>query len=787
MPKQEWKMEYDSPALVWDDALPLGNGRLGAMVYGHTGIERIQLNEDSLWSSGPMERNNRASLGMLPTIQKKVLEGKMQEAEDLISQYMFAAPYSMPHYECLGELDLALNQHAPFTSSWAPQSLDIDSYKGSLDLMNGVYTLTHSQEGVTYTREMFISYPAQVLCLRLRSDKPGAINLDIQMDRQKYSDQKSLDDRRPGKVQRGGGWATVLLQENHTVGGNTILIGGETAGIRYASAARVACDGELLDPYTMLRAQGASEVCIYLAAATSNREKDPKGAALTLVDDAQRKGFDALLQEHIADFEPKMRACTLDLGQGPDLSLDKRLEAFQKGGQDPDLAALYFTFGRYLILSGSRVGSAPLNLQGIWNQEYMPFWDSKYTTNINIQMNYWPAEVANLSQEHQPLFDLIALVCERGKETARTMYGCRGSVCHHNTDFYGDCAPQDAYMAASVWQTGGTWMALHIWEHYLFTLDKEFLKKYYPVLREFALFFVDYLIDDGTGKLVTCPSVSPENRYICPDGFDTPVCAGPTMDNQIIRALFAACIDSARILGLDDPLTQEFQAVSAKLPENKVGSKGQLLEWREEVPELTPGMGHISHLWGAYPGDEINWKDTPQLCKAVERSLDLRVDNGAGENGWPAAWYICQYARLMDSEKAGHFIRQMLAHSATRSFLNSGMVFQIDGNLGGTAGIAEVLLQSHTGILQLLPALPAAWKQGSVKGLRARGGYTVDMDWDNGALTTASLSSTQDGTVEIYGNTLAVEENGKAIPTQATQYGFSFPVEAGHTYTLSAR
>ena len=537
----------------------------------------------------------------------------------------------------------------------------------------------------------------------------------------------------------------------------------------------------------MLRAQGASEVCIYLAAATSNREKDPKGAALTLVDDAQRKGFDALLQEHIADFEPKMRACTLDLGQGPDLSLDKRLEAFQKGGQDPDLAALYFTFGRYLILSGSRVGSSPLNLQGIWNQEYMPFWDSKYTININIQMNYWPSEVANLSQEHQPLFDLIALMCERGKETARIMYGCRGSVCHHNTDFYGDCAPQDAYMAASVWQTGGAWMALHIWEHYLFTLDKEFLKKYYSVLREFALFFVDFLIDDGTGKLVTCPSVSPENRYICPDGFDTPVCAGPTMDNQIIRALFAACIDSAHILGLDDPLTQEFQAVSAKLPENKVGSKGQLLEWREEVPELTPGMGHISHLWGAYPGDEINWKDTPQLCKAVERSLDLRVDNGAGENGWPAAWYICQYARLMGSEKAGHFIRQMLAHSATRSFLNSGMVFQIDGNLGGTAGIAEVLIQSHTGILQLLPALPAAWKQGSVKGLRARGGYTVDMDWDNGALTTASLSSSQDGTVEIYGNTLAVEENGKAIPTQATQYGFSFPVEAGHTYTLSAR
>lgn len=341
-------------------------------------------------------------------------------------------------------------------------------------------------------------------------------------------------------------------------------------------------------------------------------------------------------------------------------------------------------------------------------------------------------------------------------------------------------------MAATAWTMGGAWMCLHLWEHYRFTLDKEFLREWYPTMRDFALFFLDFLMDDGTGALVTCPSLSPENRYLCPDGFDTPICAGPTMDNQILRTLFSACVESAKILNItDDPLTEQFSCAAARLPQNRIGSKGQLLEWREEVLEFTPGMGHISHLWGAYPGDEINWKDTPDLWNAVRRSLQLREDNGAGRGGWPLAWFICQHARLLNGEMTGKNIRQMIAHSSNRNFFNSGSIFQIDGNLGATAGIAESLLQSHTGILHLLPALPPEWTSGKVKGLCARGGYTIDISWDNGSLTAASLTAKYDGTAEIRGEMLTVKDREVLVPVTPTEYGFCFSVKKGHTYQIS--
>ncbi|MBQ7839243.1 MAG: glycoside hydrolase family 95 protein [Lachnospiraceae bacterium] len=786
MNRQNWRMEYTSPAEVWNDAVPMGNGRLGAMVYGHASAERIQLNEDSLWYGGFVDRNNRVTKEKLPLIRKKVLAGEMQEAEDLIAQYMTGAPNTMRHYEPLGELDIALNQHTPFIQGWIPNSDDAANYHSCLDLMTGIYTLTHMQRSIHFTRQMFISYPAQVLCLRITADKPGSINLDVQMDRCKIFDVKVPDHRRPGFFQRGGGWAGMLLDQNHTLDDHTLMIAGHAASTAFASAARIVTDGEMEDTYSQLLVRNASEVCIYLAGATANREKDPQAAVLQLVDKAQEKGFDALLLEHIQDFEPQMRRCTLELGSESDLPLDERLKSYRERNEDSDLAALYFTFGRYLILSGGRENSTALNLQGIWNQDFLPSWDSKYTININTEMNYWPAEVTNLSRQHQSLFDLIGRMRERGKDTARIMYGYRGAVCHHNTDYYGDCAPQDNYMAATAWTMGGAWMCLHLWEHYRFTLDKEFLREWYPTMRDFALFFLDFLMDDGTGALVTCPSLSPENRYLCPDGFDTPICAGPTMDNQILRTLFSACVESAKILNItDDPLTEQFSCAAARLPQNRIGSKGQLLEWREEVLEFTPGMGHISHLWGAYPGDEINWKDTPDLWNAVRRSLQLREDNGAGRGGWPLAWFICQHARLLNGEMTGKNIRQMIAHSSNRNFFNSGSIFQIDGNLGATAGIAESLLQSHTGILHLLPALPPEWTSGKVKGLCARGGYTIDISWDNGSLTAASLTAKYDGTAEIRGEMLTVKDREVLVPVTPTEYGFCFSVKKGHTYQIS--
>ncbi len=786
MKPRDYHLTYDRAAERWVDALPMGNGRLGAMVYGHTGIDRIQLNEDSLWYGKFIDRNNLATRAKLPLIQQKVLDGDIQEAEDLIVQYMIGAPSTMRHYEPLGELDIALNRHTPFVMGWIPNSDGAEDYRQTLDLSRGIQTITHVQDGVRYTREMFVSFPDQVMAIRITADKPGAITLNAQMDRCRIFDEKIPDHRRPGKFSRGGGWAGMLLDENHTLDDRTLMIRGHAAEIGFASVVRMVTDGAAENPYTQLSTSGATTVCLYLAGATENREADPLAASLARVDAAEKLGYDTLRNRHIADFEPKMRRCQIDLGDGPDLPTDARIERKKDGGADNALAALYFAFGRYLMMAGGREGSAALNLQGIWCQEFVPSWDSKYTININTQMNYWPAETTNLGEVHGSMFALIRQMWEKGKKTAEVMYGCRGAMCHHNTDFYGDCAPQDVYMASTPWTTGGVWMALHLWEHYLYTLDTAFLAEWYPVLRDFALFFVDFLVEDKDGKLVTCPSVSPENRYILPNGHDTPICAGPAMDNQMLRALFGACVQANEILGLNDNLAPTFADMAARLPQNEIGAKGQLLEWRTEVPEMTPGMGHISHLWGAYPGDEINWRDTPALLDAVRTSLTLRMDNGAGRGGWPLAWYICQHARMLDGAMTGRNIDQMLVSNGTRNFLNGGWhVFQIDGNLGATAGIAEALLQSHTGIVHLLPALPPGWSDGRAEGLVARGGAVVDLAWRDGALRSAAIRAAHTGPIEVRAALQTVTRDGQPVPTRATAHGFAFDAEAGGVYTLS--
>jgi alpha-L-fucosidase 2 len=397
-------------------------------------------------------------------------------------------------------------------------------------------------------------------------------------------------------------------------------------------------------------------------------------------------------------------------------------------------------------------------------------------------MNYWPVEICNLSELHLPLMDLMETMLERGRETARVMYGMRGMVCHHNTDYYGDCAPQDWYMAAMPWVTGSAWLGLHVWEHYLYTGDLGILRRMYPVLREMALFYEDFLIEVD-GKLVTCPSVSPENRYLLSDGYDTPVCAGPAMDNQILREFFAACIEMQRLLGVDRELSETLAGMIARLPADQIGSKGQLLEWDKEYPELTPGMSHISHLFACHPGCSINWRDTPELMQAARKSLELRMEHGAGGAGWPLAWYINVFARLMDGEQTDACIRAMLANSTTRSLLNGRFVLQIDGNLGATAGIAECLLQSHVA-LHLLPALPASWKEGSVRGLQARYGRRVDMQWKDGKLIWAVVIPRFDGPVEVVGDEMQVTCDGCAVPVFKTDIGFSFAGEATKAYRL---
>ncbi len=780
---KNYSLRYRRGADAWCDALPLGNGRLGAMIYGHTRVDRIQLNEDSLWYGKAMERDNPRLKDALPEIRRHVFAGEIREAEDLIQRYMLGAPYSMRHYESLGELDIGVNTLSPFSAGFSPNSEGAEEYRQELDLMQGVHRMQWTENGVHFTRECFISHPDQVLCIRYRADRPKSLVINIRYDRCYIFEGTVPDPRRPGKMIRAGGWGSMFLDTNHTLDAKTLISEGNAAGVKFGVAMAMETDGIASDSYTQLYTEQASDVCIYLAASTDNREEQPLNTALEHVKAAREKGFDTLLQRHTADFTSLMRRCVLDLGKDDGFT-DERIAALKNGGKDPALAALYFTFGRYLLVAGGREGSSALNLQGIWCKEFAPMWDSKYTTNINIQMNYWPAEVCNLSDLHDSLFSLIAATCEKGRKTARVMYGARGSVCHHNTDYYGDTAPQDQYMASTSWTAGGAWMAMHLWEHFLYTGDMDFLKKWRPVMREFAIFFVDFLTDDGEGHLVTCPSLSPENRYILPDGYDSPICAGPAMDNQILRDLFGACIQADVLLNAQDEWTEEFRRASALLPEDQTGSMGQLLEWRKEVPEKMPGMSHISHLYAAYPSSQINWKDTPELMKAVRRSIELRVANGADGGGWPLAWRMCQYARQMDGEKVGQAVDQMVSRAAD-SFLNGRRIFQIDGNLGATAGIAEALLQSHTGIIDLLPALPPDWKTGSVKGLVARGAVEVDMRWEDGKLMEAVLHPRHSGEIEVRAGSLTrIRENGLEIPMDKTEYGWKFKTKENTEYVL---
>ena len=780
----EQMMWYDRPADAWSGALPLGNGRLGAMVYGHTKVERIQLNEDSLWYGKAMDRDNPRLKEALPRIRQHVFRGEIRQAEDLIQRYMLGAPYSMRHYESLGELDIGINCLSPFAAGWFPNSEGAEDYRQELDLAAGIHRLRWTEGGVHFTRECFISHPDQVLCIRYRADRPGALQLSARYDRGYIFEGMVPDPRRPGHMIRAGGWGSMFLDKNHTLDGRTLTALGNAGGTVFGLALAMETDGESPDSYTQLYTENASCVCLYLASATDNREDDPEARSLERVRAARQAGFDCLKKRHTDDFTPRMERCVLQLPDAGTDPVPQRIAALREGRPDPGLAALYFAFGRYLMLSGGREDSSALNLQGIWCKDFAPMWDSKYTTNINVQMNYWPAETCALQETHESLFSLIAAVCRRGKKTASVMYGARGSVCHHNTDYYGDTAPQDQYMASTSWTAGGAWMALHLWEHFLFTRDLSFLEKWRPVMREFAIFFVDFLTDDGAGCLVTCPSLSPENRYILPDGYDSPICAGPAMDSQILRDLFSACIQADTLLGAEDSETEEFRRALRRLPADQTGSRGQLLEWREELPEKMPGMSHISHLYASYPSSQINWKDTPGLMRAVRRSIELRVAAGTDGGGWPLAWRLCQYARLLDGESAGKAVDKMLSQ-ASDNFFNGRRIFQIDGNLGVTAGIAEALLQSHTGLIHLLPALPPAWKDGSVRGLRARGGVTVDMSWKNGRLSEAVLRPALDGILEVRAeNASGVLLRGSPVPAVRTEWGWRFSAKAGKEYVL---
>lgn len=733
----------------------MGNGKIGAMIYGHTGTERITLNDDSLWYGGFMDRNNRSTPGKLSEIRECIFKGEQKKAERMIAKYVCGSPVSMRHYTPLGELGIAIDKELPFCDYWSQDSENTEEYSGELDLMRGILSIEYKANGLKMKRTVFCSHADNVLVIRYTCEKGKTFKLNAGLDRRKVIDNNVSA-------------SSKLLDGNHTFGEDTLAAFGNASTTGFAFAVKMISDGKAEDPYSFLETVSASDVILILSTATSNRFDNFREAVFENINKAAELGYEALLDRHIKDFEGLMRRCQLDLGEISDLPLDERILKFKedKDKKDLGLIPLYFEFGRYLIVSSGREDSSAMNLQGIWCRDFLPNWDSKYTINVNTQMNYWPVEVTNLSETHYSLFGLLEKIERNGRDTARIMYNCRGSVCHHNTDFYGDTAPQDSFMPATMWTTGGAWLVLHIWNHYEFTKDLDFLKKYRYILRSFALFYLDFLVDDGEGHLVTCPTVSPENQYRLPNGEVTPICYGPTMDNQIIRELFAACIETDRLTGNEDGITEEFERISKKLPCNRIGTDGRILEWIRDYQENNPGFHHFSHLWGVYPGHEINWEDTPELLEAAEKSLDFRGAHGSGKDGWPCGWFICEHARMLKGDKAGGDLNSMLDTVRASYFLNTGLVFQIDGNLGGTAGIAEMLLQSHTSVIHILPALPSDWKNGSVCGLVARGNTEVDIYWENGRMSESRLRPRFSGQIKVLSDASRVMCDGKIIEAE---------------------
>jgi alpha-L-fucosidase 2 len=727
------KLWYRQPASIWTDALPLGNGRLGAMVFGGIEAERIALNEDTLWSGSPKPWNNRDAKKVLPEVRRLVMEEKYHEADALCKKMQ--GPYNQS-YQPLGNLILKFDGLEGAAD-----------YRRELDLDSAIAGVTCRAGGALFTREVFCSAKDQVIVVRLACDQPGRIGFRATLDSPERSRMSAADDLRlTGK-------APAHVDPNYFRTANPVVYDEEEGnGMRFECRVRVVREGgKAVDGGV----EGADAVTLFIAAATGYRGFDqmPDGPVdcRPVLDAVANKPYAQVRADHVADHQKLFRRVTIDLGRGrPELPTDERLKAFQANPDDPALLALYFQYGRYLLIASSRPGSQPANLQGIWNDQVRPPWSSNWTANINVQMNYWPAETCNLAECHEPLFDLIEGLSVTGAETAKANYGASGWVSHHNVDLWRQSAPVGNYGGGSPtwanWPMSGPWFCAHLWEHYLFTEDKKFLQRAYPIMKGAAEFCLDWLIEDGHGKLTTCPSFSTENDFLAPDGKRAETSAGCTMDVALIRELFANCIEASKILGVDAELRGELAQKRGRLPAYQIGRHGQLQEWSKDFDESTPGQRHMSHMYPLYPGSEFTPRRSPELWKASRVSLERRLAAGGAYTGWSRAWAINFWARLCDGEKAHESLCRLLDHSTGPNLFDThpagnSWIFQIDGNFGGTAAVAEMLLQSHEDDITFLPALPKAWPTGEVKGLRARGGVTVDIAWKNGRATEVGLVS----------------------------------------------
>ena len=798
--QQNLKLWYNKPATVWTEALPVGNGRLGAMIFGGVNEELVQLNEATLWSGGPVRQNvNPQSPQYLPKVRDALFRGEYDSANALVKkmQGLYSESF-MP----LGDLVIRQNFGEAHPSA----------YYRDLNIEDGMSVSKFTIDGTEYKREIFASAPDQVIVVRLSASKTRQLNIVVTA---RSILRSRLDMDSNGALILSGKAPAHVDPSYYNENKDPVIYGDpdRCRGMRFAVVIKaVSKDGKINTSNDGIQINNASEVILYLSAATSfngfdkcpdKEGKDEKAIAKNHLNKALTKTYAQLLSAHRTDFHKYFNRVSLRLNGDKEtkrnLPTDERMDLYSKGGKDPGLETLYFQYGRYLLISSSRTANVPANLQGIWNKELRAPWSSNYTININLQMNYWPAEAGNLSEMVKPLAGLIKNISVTGKRTAKEFYNANGWVAHHNSDIWalsnpvGDLGKGDPKWAN--WSMGANWLSRHLWEHYLYTGDKNFLKQTaYPLMKTAAIFTLDWLVADSSGHLVTAPSTSPENDFYFGDKKTTGLSVATTMDMGIIRDLFENVADASRILKIDARFRDSIINAGKKLYPFAVGSKGQLQEWYKDFEEVDPHHRHVSHLYALHPANLISPVKTPELAKAARRTLEIRGDEGTG---WSLAWKVNFWARLLDGNRAYALYRNLLrltkenntaynrGGGAYPNMFDAHPPFQIDGNFAGAAGLMEMLLQSQGGEIYLLPALPDAWKEGDIKGLVARGGYVVNINWNNSKLTRATLFARQGGKCIVRTND-PVTVPGLNIHSTKSSAGYvvTFKAVKGKTYSL---